>query len=199
MQSPAKASVLIVDDRPEKLLATEALLTDMPLIVVKANSGRKASAAPAGAGLCGDSIDVDMPIMDGFETAELIRKRKHCEHVPIIFMTAHSDEQYMQARLFAGGGGLHSSAGGAGDTQGQGLRICRLTFQKLPVVRAGSRAETPRPAIAKAGLILGGDQCGALGGCDASTHHRLRPGCHRQPSGHHVVSHRTRKPIGPCP
>src|SRR5678815_590461 len=93
-QSP-KASVLVVDDRPEKLLATEALLSGMPIEVVFAESGRAALRHLLQRDFAVILLDVDMPVMDGFETASLIRKRKHSEHAPIIFMTACSDDEYM--------------------------------------------------------------------------------------------------------
>jgi len=89
-------SVLLVDDRPEKLLALEAILADLSLHLVRATSGRDALRL-----LLRDEeyalilLDINMPGLDGFETAQLIRQRKSTEHTPIIFITAYQDEMFM--------------------------------------------------------------------------------------------------------
>ena len=87
-----KASILIVDDRPEKLLALEAVLEDLGEHIVRAYSGREALRHVLEREFAVILLDVNMPGMDGFETASLIRQRKSSEHVPIIFVTAFSDE-----------------------------------------------------------------------------------------------------------
>src|SRR3954471_5291068 len=90
-----KASVLLVDDRPEKLLALEAVLSDLPLTMVRANSGREALRCVLNQEFAAILLDINMPGMDGFETASLIRQRKSSEHTPIIFVTAYQDELFM--------------------------------------------------------------------------------------------------------
>ncbi len=90
-----KCSVLLVDDRPEKLLALEAVLSDLPLHLVRANSGREALRALLGQEFACILLDINMPGMDGFETATLIRQRKISQHTPIIFITAYQDELFM--------------------------------------------------------------------------------------------------------
>src|SRR4051795_9270617 len=85
MHGSSKASILVVDDRPEKLMAAEALLSDLPVNIVTASSGRHALRHLLEQDFAVILLDVDMPIMDGFETAAMIRQRRHCQHVPIIF------------------------------------------------------------------------------------------------------------------
>src|SRR4051812_44705910 len=90
-----KASILIVDDRPEKLLALEAVLEDLThTSIVRAYSGREALRHVLDREFAVILLDVNMPGMDGFETASLIRQRKNSEHVPIIFITAFGDEMH---------------------------------------------------------------------------------------------------------
>src|SRR3954469_18083412 len=90
-----KASILIVDDRPEKLLALEAVLEDLGQTIVRAYSGREALRAVLQQEFAVILLDVNMPDMDGFETAALIRQRKNSEHVPIIFITAFADDMHV--------------------------------------------------------------------------------------------------------
>ena len=70
-------------------------------------------------------LDVNMPDMDGFETAALIRQRKRSEHTPIIFLTAFPDDTLRRPRLFAGRGRLHSYAGRARGVADQGFGVRR--------------------------------------------------------------------------
>jgi signal transduction histidine kinase len=84
-----KVNILLVDDLPEKMLALEAILTSPSFNLVKASSGRDALRHLLHDDFAVILLDVNMPGMDGFETATLIRKRKKSEHVPIIFVTAY--------------------------------------------------------------------------------------------------------------
>src|SRR4051812_31332708 len=88
-------SVLIVDDRPEKLLALESVLADLHLNIVRAESGRAALKQLLNQDFALILLDINMPGMDGFETASLIRQRKSCEYTPIIFVTAFGDETHV--------------------------------------------------------------------------------------------------------
>src|SRR3954453_12392625 len=92
--SDNKASILIVDDRPDKLLAIEAVLEDLGQNIVRAYSGREALRQVLAQEFAVILLDVNMPDMDGFETASLIRQRKNSEHTPIIFITAFGDEMH---------------------------------------------------------------------------------------------------------
>src|SRR3954447_15919861 len=89
-----KVNILLVDDRPDKLLATEAVLEDLGQNVVRAYSGREALRYVLDREFAVILLDVNMPGMDGFETASLIRQRKSSQHVPIIFITAFGDEMH---------------------------------------------------------------------------------------------------------
>jgi CheY-like chemotaxis protein len=80
--------VLCVDDLPGNLLAREATLAGMRLELVKARSGQEALRCLLEEDFALILLDVKMPGMDGFETAELIRQRPRCQHTPIIFLTA---------------------------------------------------------------------------------------------------------------
>jgi diguanylate cyclase len=93
-----KPRVLIVDDRPENLLALERLLDDMPLETVRANSGNEALKLMLEQDFALVLLDVQMPGMDGFETAKLMRENQRTENTPIIFVTAISKEERYVAK-----------------------------------------------------------------------------------------------------
>jgi signal transduction histidine kinase len=95
MDGQEKVSILLVDDRADKLLALEAVLSEMPLEIVRATSGRDALRCLLQREFAVILLDVNMPGMDGFETAQLIRQRRSSEHTPIIFVTAYQDEVFM--------------------------------------------------------------------------------------------------------
>jgi CheY-like chemotaxis protein/HPt (histidine-containing phosphotransfer) domain-containing protein len=88
-----KVDILIVDDRPENLLALESLLEGPDLNIIKAGSGNEALGLMLKYEFALVLLDVQMPEMDGFETAELMRGTKKTRHIPIIFLTAISKEQ----------------------------------------------------------------------------------------------------------
>lgn len=83
-------NILLVDDSPDKLLAMESVLTSLGQNLVRANSGEEALRLLLKHEFALILLDVNMPGIDGFETAALIRKRKSLEHIPIIFVTALS-------------------------------------------------------------------------------------------------------------
>jgi signal transduction histidine kinase len=86
-----KVNILLVDDRPDKLLAVESVLADLGQNIIKAHSGKEALRCLLQDDFAVILLDVNMPGLDGFETAALIRQRKKSEHTPIIFLTAVSD------------------------------------------------------------------------------------------------------------
>jgi PAS domain S-box-containing protein len=88
-----RASVLLVDDRPENLLALEAIFESQEIDLVKAHSGPEALKHILNRDFAVILLDVQMPGMDGFETAELIKARERSRHIPIIFLTAISKEE----------------------------------------------------------------------------------------------------------
>ncbi len=97
------ANILMVDDRPENLLALEAILASLGQNLVRAGSGRDALKELLRHDFALILLDVQMPGMDGFETALLIKERDRSKHIPIIFVTAIStDERYIFQGYSAG-------------------------------------------------------------------------------------------------
>ena len=94
VQEPVQ--ILIVDDRPENLLALEALLEPLGQILVRANSGDEALRMLLTHDVAMILLDVQMPGINGFETARLIKSRERSKFIPIIFLTAIStDDAYV--------------------------------------------------------------------------------------------------------
>ncbi len=94
-------SILIVDDRPENLLALEQVLESPTLHIVRANSGHEALERTLDHEFALILLDVQMPIMDGYETASLLRGNKKTKNIPIIFVTAATKES---SQIFLGYG-----------------------------------------------------------------------------------------------
>ena len=88
-----KPTILLVDDQEKNLLALEAILNDLDTRILKAASGVEALEISDEEDLALILMDVQMPEMDGFQTAELLRAQKATRHIPIIFVTAISQEQ----------------------------------------------------------------------------------------------------------
>ena len=86
-------NILIVDDRPDNLLALKSLLESTDLRVLTASSGNEALGMVLDHDFALVLMDVQMPGMDGFETAGLMRGAERSKHIPIIFVTAISKEQ----------------------------------------------------------------------------------------------------------
>src|SRR5688572_7458270 len=93
MQEKQKVNILIVDDRAENLLALEAILGDLDENLVMVRSGMEALKCILHQEFALILLDVKMPVMDGFETAVLIRERERSRHTPIIFLTAVSTSE----------------------------------------------------------------------------------------------------------
>lgn len=87
-----RSSILIVDDLPEQRLVLETILADLGQDLVFANSGSEALREVLKREFAVILLDVNMPDIDGFETATLIRRYKRAAHTPIIFVTAYADE-----------------------------------------------------------------------------------------------------------
>lgn len=86
-------SILLVDDHPSNLLALEAILEPLGQRLVPATSGQEALRQLLREDFAVILLDVQMPDLDGFETARLIRQRQRSRYTPIIFLTAHSREE----------------------------------------------------------------------------------------------------------
>ncbi len=93
MEKDQKTGVLAVDDRPENLLAVRTLLEGLDINLVEASSGQEALALILEHDFALVLLDVQMPEMDGFETAELMRGNEKTAYIPIIFITAISKDQ----------------------------------------------------------------------------------------------------------
>jgi signal transduction histidine kinase len=87
-----KSSILVVDDLPEKLLVFGTLLEELGQDLVFVRSGAEALREVLKREFAVILLDVNMPDIDGFETASLIRQYKRSAHTPIIFITAYADE-----------------------------------------------------------------------------------------------------------
>src|SRR4028118_1641405 len=102
-QIDGPVNILLVDDRPENLLALEAILETLGQNLVRAHSGHEALKHLLRDDFAVILLDVQMPGIDGFETAALIKERDRTRHIPIIFVTAISkDERYVFQGYSAG-------------------------------------------------------------------------------------------------
>lgn len=97
------ATILLVDDRPENLLALEAILSGLGHELVKATSGEEALKRLLGTDVAVILLDVQMPGMDGFETAQHIKQRERTRDIPIVFLTAIDGAAHQAFRGYAAG------------------------------------------------------------------------------------------------
>ncbi len=97
------ANVLLVDDRPENLLALEGILEPLGQNLIEAHSGEDALRQLLRQDVAVILLDVQMPELDGFETARLIKQRERTSHVPIIFITAISKDEEQVFRGYSAG------------------------------------------------------------------------------------------------
>jgi two-component system chemotaxis response regulator CheY len=95
--------ILVVDDNAAKRLALKAVLGPLGHEIVEADSGLAALRRIMAQNFAVILLDVRMPIMDGFETAALIRKRQQSELTPIIFITAYGSDEIVTEDLYAQG------------------------------------------------------------------------------------------------
>lgn len=93
-----RTNILLVDDRPQNLIALEAILEPLGQNVVKAGSGEQALRELLDTDFAVILLDVIMPGLDGFETAALIKDRAKTRHIPIIFLTAVSQQEHFVAK-----------------------------------------------------------------------------------------------------
>jgi PAS domain S-box-containing protein len=98
-----KANILLVDDREDNLDVLDTILRDFGQNLVRARSGQEALRLLLDKDFAVILLDVRMPDMDGFETAELIRKRQRSRHTPIIFITAADSTPEQLARGYSTG------------------------------------------------------------------------------------------------
>jgi PAS domain S-box-containing protein len=100
-QPSIPAKILIVDDREDKLVALESVLSTLGESIVLARSGREALREILHHEFAVILMDVFMPSMDGFETAAMIRQRAQCANTPIIFITSVHNTDDLTARGYS--------------------------------------------------------------------------------------------------
>ncbi len=93
MSETEKVNILLVDDIPANLMALGVLLKNLDVNIVKATSGNEALSLMIENDFALALLDVQMPGMSGFETAEIMRESEETKNIPIIFVTAISSEQ----------------------------------------------------------------------------------------------------------
>jgi CheY-like chemotaxis protein len=97
------ACILLVDDREENLLALEAILGGLGHQLLRATSGQQALKYLLTEDISLILLDVQMPDMDGYETAAHIKSRERTQDIPIIFLTAIDRESHQAYRGYAAG------------------------------------------------------------------------------------------------
>jgi len=97
------SKILVIDDKPENLFATESILKKLDAEIFKAQSGMEALSLLLRHDFAVALLDVQMPEMDGFELAELMRDNEETMHIPIIFVTAISKDQQHIFRGYGSG------------------------------------------------------------------------------------------------
>jgi CheY-like chemotaxis protein len=103
MASFQPAKILIVDDREENLLALEAILSGLGHQLIRARSGAEALKHLLNQDVSLILLDVQMPDMDGYETASHIQSRPRTQNIPIILLTAIDHEAHQAYRGYAAG------------------------------------------------------------------------------------------------
>lgn len=159
-----KAKILIVDDDPSKVMAIEAVLQCLGQVLVSVASGEEALRRLLTEDFAVILLDVNMPGIDGFETAELIRRRRRSEHVPIIFLTAYADDAF-QDRGYALGAVDYLLMPATPDVLRAKVGVFIDLFQKSEQVRLqaeqrvqlaqeqAARVEAERASIAKSQFL----------------------------------------------
>ena len=103
MSASTRAKVLMVDDQVENLIALEAVLEPLGQTLMRASSGHEALGHLLRDDFALILMDVQMPDLDGFETAAYIKRREKTRHIPIIFLTALSKEMHNVFKGYSAG------------------------------------------------------------------------------------------------
>jgi len=93
MKKPNKPTILIVDDKPANILALESLLSGQDRVFMKATNGKDALSLALNKEVDLIILDVQMPDMDGFEVAQILKSNRKTKDIPIIFASAEKKEQ----------------------------------------------------------------------------------------------------------
>ena len=134
------APILMIDDNPTKRFALRAILEPLGLTIVEASSGLDGLRCLVVQDFAVILLDVRMPVMDGFETAALIRQRKQSELTPIIFITAHSKDEFELADHYAEGAVDFMMAPVAPDALRAKVRVFAQLFAQAAALAAQSLA-----------------------------------------------------------
>jgi two-component system, cell cycle response regulator len=134
------APILMIDDNPTKRFALRAVLEPLGLPIVEASSGLEGLRQLVMQDFAVILLDVRMPVMDGFETAALIRKRKQSELTPIIFITAHNKDEFEQADHYAEGAVDFMMAPVAPDELRAKVKVFAQLFAQAAQLAAQTRA-----------------------------------------------------------
>ena len=94
-----KVDILLVDDNPNNLLALEAMLSDLGQNLVRAHSGVDALRRLLEGDFALALLNIQMPDLDGFQTAELIRSRERSRHMPCLLYTSPSPRDRTRSRM----------------------------------------------------------------------------------------------------
>ena len=103
MNSTPKINILMVDDEPSNLVALEATLESLGQNLVKASSGKAALRHLLEEDFGLILLDVQMPEMNGIETAVAIRERERSRHIPVIFLTAQLNTDDIMFKGYSAG------------------------------------------------------------------------------------------------
>src|SRR5688500_17932712 len=101
LPSQLKANILLVDDQPANLLVLRAILEDLGENLIEAHSGDEAIRFTQEHEFAVVLLDVQMPGLDGFETAKLIRASNKSRQTPVIFLTAYEDDRFSVERAYS--------------------------------------------------------------------------------------------------
>ena len=96
-----KANILLVDDEPANLLAIRAILEDLGQNLVEAHSGEEALRRVLEAEFAVVLLDIQMPTLNGFETAKRIREQEQNRHTPIMFLATHESDRATLERAYS--------------------------------------------------------------------------------------------------
>lgn len=135
LASTSRANILMVDDLPENLLALEAILEPLDCRLIRAKSGAEALRCLLTEDVALILMDAQMPGLDGFETARLIKEREKTRYIPIIFVTAISKEQHYIFRGYSAGAVDYIAKPFDPDILKSKVRVFVELFQKNEQVR----------------------------------------------------------------
>src|SRR5882724_513604 len=98
MKKSDKAAILIVDDKPANILVLENLLAGKDRVLLNATNGKDALKITLNKDVDMVILDVQMPEMDGFEVAQILKSNKRTKNIPIIFATAESKDRKLMMK-----------------------------------------------------------------------------------------------------